>query len=423
MMNYRLLIAVGLVLLMSLCRDMANAQNIVENKYDIKADTALVLPEGMNHVVMDSLLRDWKTRNYILIDTEDCQSSAMNPVFEDKVYIERLSRLPNLIEMPYNAVVRQYIDLYTSRLRPNVSYMLGVANFYFPIFEEALDAYGLPLELKYLPIIESGLNPSAVSRAGAAGLWQFMLTTGRIYGLECNSLVDERRDPIKSTWAAARYLKELYDIYHNWTLVIAAYNCGPGTVNKAIKRNNGKTDYWDLYYSLPKETRGYVPSFIAVNYVMNYYCEHNICPMVADVSLDTDTVHISRQLHFKQISDVCNVPVDKIASLNPQYKSSVIPGKSMVCSLRLPQEDLYNFIINEDSVYRYKENELFKNRKVVDIKQSSASSSSSTKYYKIRRGDSLSTIARKFGTTVSRLKSLNGLKNDRISAGKTIRVR
>ena len=251
-------------------------------------------------------------------------------------------------------------------------------------------------------------------------MWQFMLSTGRIYGLETNSLVDERRDPVKSTWAAAKYLKELYGIYNNWTLVIAAYNCGPGTVNKAIKRNGGKTDYWDLYYSLPKETRGYVPSFIAANYVMNYYCEHNICPMVADVSLDTDTVHISRQLHFGQIAEVCNVNIDKIESLNPQYKKSIIPGQSMVCSLRLPQDDLYNFIINEDSVYKYNTDKYFSNRKIVDIKQPPVSE---TKYYKIRRGDSLSTIARKFGTTVSRLKSLNGLKSDKISAGKTIRVR
>lgn len=412
-----------MVLVMIQLQCLLKAQNVNDyNKYEIKPDSSLVLPEGMNYSVIDSLLSDWRIRNYILIDSADCFSSTINPVFEDSVYIERLSKLPSLIELPYNAVVRQYIDLYTTRLRTSVSYMLGVANFYFPIFEEALDAYDLPLELKYLPVIESSLNPSAVSRAGAAGLWQFMIVTGKMYGLECNSLVDERRDPVKSTWAAVKYLKELYNIYNDWTLAIAAYNCGPGTINKAIKRNNGKTDYWDLYYSLPKETRGYVPSFIAANYVMNYYCEHNICPMVADISLDSDTVHISKQLHFKQISEVCNVPMDKIESLNPQYKKNIIPGQSMVCSLRLSQDDLYNFIINEDSVYRYKADELFTNRKTVDIKQQ-APASTSKKYYKIRRGDSLSTIARKFGTTVSRLKSLNGLKSDRISAGKTIRVR
>lgn len=419
-MNNRIFQIAGLVLLVFLGVDSVFAQENDEKKYVINADTAIVLPEGMTADI-DSLLKDWKIRNYILIDNEDCNSSSLNPVFEDKIYIERLSRLPNVIELPYNAIVRQYIDLYTSRLRTSVSYMLGVANFYFPIFEEALDAYGLPLELKYLPIIESGLNPSAVSRAGASGLWQFMLTTGRIYGLESNSVVDERRDPIKSSWAAARYLKDLYDIYNDWTLVIAAYNCGPGTINKAIKRNNGKTDYWELYYSLPRETRGYVPSFIAANYVMNYYCEHNICPMVADVSLDTDTVHVLKPLHFRQIADICNISVDKIKSLNPQYKTSIIPGQSMECSLRLPQDNLYDFIVYEDSIYNYKVDELFKNRKVVEVKQEAQSSSS--KYYKIRRGDSLSTIARKFGTTVSRLKSLNGLKSDRISAGKTIRVR
>lgn len=420
MMNRIFFVIIGILFFMPFCCNNISAQTEIDNKHNIKADTEIVLPEGLSQSAMDSLLSDWKNKNYIIIGSEDCSDSALNPVFDDKTYIERLSKLPTEIELPYNAVVRQYIDLYTSRFRKNVSYMLGVANFYFPIFEEALDAYGLPLELKYLPIIESGLNPSAVSKAGASGLWQFMLSTGRIYGLETNSLVDERRDPVKSTWAAAKYLKELYGIYNNWTLVIAAYNCGPGTVNKAIKRNGGKTDYWDLYYSLPKETRGYVPSFIAANYVMNYYCEHNICPMVADVSLDTDTVHISRQLHFGQIAEVCNVNIDKIESLNPQYKKSIIPGQSMVCSLRLPQDDLYNFIINEDSVYKYNTDKYFSNRKIVDIKQPPVSE---TKYYKIRRGDSLSTIARKFGTTVSRLKSLNGLKSDKISAGKTIRVR
>lgn len=399
-------------------------ESVTDNKHNIKADSEIVLPEGLNDSAMDSLLSDWKTKNFILIDAEGCENSSLNPYYDDEVYIERLSRMPTIIEMPYNAIVRQYIDFYTTRFREKVSYMLGVANFYMPIFEEALDAYGLPLELKYLPVIESALNPSAVSRAGAAGLWQFMLSTGKIYGLQTNSLVDERRDPIKSTWAAVKYLKELYNIYQNWTLVIAAYNCGPGTINKAIKRNNGKTDYWDIYYSLPKETRGYVPSFIAANYVMNYYCEHNICPMVADLSLDTDTVHISKNLHFQQISDICNVPVDKIKSLNPQYRKDIIPGESMSCTLRLSQDDLYNFIMNEDTVYQHKADIFFTNRRTVDIKeQTTASTSSSKKYYKIRKGDTLSTIARKFGTSVSKIKKLNGMRSDRISAGKTIRVR
>lgn len=418
--------ALGAVLLSTLTQTAAAQQTDTNNRQGIKADTDIVLPEGMQVATMDSLLSDWKTKNFVFIDETDCHPSATNPTYDDQTYIDRLSRIPSLIEMPYNAVVRQYIDLYTTKLRRSVSYMLGVSNFYIPIFEEALDAYGLPLELKYLPIIESALNPSAVSRAGASGLWQFMLATGRIYGLETNSLVDERRDPVKATWAAARHLKQLYDIYQNWTLVIAAYNCGSGTVNKAIKRNNGATDYWELYYSLPKETRGYVPSFIAANYVMTYYCEHNICPLVADVSLDTDTVKISKNLHFQQISAVCGIPMEEIRSLNPQYKKDIIPGTSMDCSLRLPQTELYKFLEMEDSVYAYNADKLFTKRSTVAIKEQTrkgSASGGSGKYYKIRNGDTLSTIARRHGTTVSKIKRLNGMKNDRISAGKTIRVR
>lgn len=198
------------------------------------------LPKSMTYPV-DSLLSDWKAKNYIDLG-KDCSTSTVNPQFSDSVYIDRLSRMPTIMEMPYNEIVRKFIDMYTGRLRNQVAFMLSACNFYMPIFEEALDTYGLPLELKYLPIIESALNPSAVSRAGASGLWQFMLNTGKIYGLESNSLVDERRDPIKATWAAARYLKDMYAIYQDWNLVIAAYNCGPGTINKAIparRRQNG----------------------------------------------------------------------------------------------------------------------------------------------------------------------------------------
>ena len=211
---------------------------------------SIELPKSMTYP-LDSLLNDWKAKNYIDLG-KDCSTSTVNPMFSDSVYIDRLSRMPTVMEMPYNEIVRKFIDMYTGRLRNQVAFMLSACNFYMPIFEEALDAYGLPLELKYLPIIESALNPSAVSRAGACGLWQFMLATGKIYGLESNSLVDERRDPIKATWAAARYLKDMYDIYKDWNLVIAAYNCGPGTINKAIRRSGGKTDYWEIYNYLPQ---------------------------------------------------------------------------------------------------------------------------------------------------------------------------
>ena len=223
----------------------------------------LEFPESMQSD-MDSLFWDWQSKNYITID-ENCRMLPEGPSVSDSVYIDRLSRIPSIIEMPFNDIVKKHIEAYTGRLRNKVSFMLAAANFYMPIFEEALDTYDLPMELKYLPIIESALNPKALSRQRASGLWQFMLRTSKQYGLETNSLVEERFDPVKSTWAAVRYLKELYGIYNDWNLVLAAYNCGPGNVNKAIRRAGGSTDYWDLYPFLPKETRGYVPGFIAAN--------------------------------------------------------------------------------------------------------------------------------------------------------------
>lgn len=396
----------------------ALAQNETTGKYE-----EVVIPQALEQPI-DSLLDEWKVKHYVLASDSDCMKGS-NPYFPDSVYIDRLVKMPTVMEMAYNEVVRKYIDTYVEgKMREKVSYMLGAANFYIPIFEEALEAYGLPLELKYLPIIESALNPSAVSRAGAAGLWQFMTSTAKIYGLTVNSLVDERRDPIKSTWAAVRYLKDLYDIYKDWNLVIAAYNCGPGNVNKAIKRTEGKADYWEIYYNLPKETRGYVPAFIAANYVMTYYCDHNICPMQTDLSMTTDTIHVNRQLHFKQIAEVCDIPMDEIRDLNPQYRRDIIPGNSQECILRLPNEHLYTLISNMDSVYNHKKNQLFTHRATVNLKETtSAKQASAVVYHKIRSGDTLSTIARRYGTTVSRIKKLNGLKNNNIRAGKTIRVK
>ena len=396
----------------------ALAQNETTDKYE-----EVVIPQALEQPI-DSLLDEWKVKHYVLASDSDCMKGS-NPYFPDSVYIDRLVKMPTVMEMAYNEVVRKYIDTYVEgKMREKVSYMLGAANFYIPIFEEALEAYGLPLELKYLPIIESALNPSAVSRAGAAGLWQFMTSTAKIYGLTVNSLVDERRDPIKSTWAAARYLKDLYDIYKDWNLVIAAYNCGPGNVNKAIKRTEGKADYWEIYYNLPKETRGYVPAFIAANYVMTYYCDHNICPMQTDLSMTTDTIHVNRQLHFKQIAEVCDIPMDEIRDLNPQYRRDIIPGNSQECILRLPNEHLYTLISNMDSVYNHKKDQLFTHRATVNLKETtSAKQASAVVYHKIRSGDTLSTIARRYGTTVSRIKRRHGLKNNNIRAGKTIRVK
>ena len=395
--------------------------NIVINENGTQHTDTIDLPAGMTYP-LDSLLNDWKAKTYIDLG-KDCSTSTTNPLFSDSVYIDRLSRMPVIMEMPYNDIVRKFIDTYTNRLRGQVAFMLSANNFYMPIFEEALDAYNLPLELKYLPIIESALNPSAVSRAGATGLWQFMLATGKLYGLESNSLVDERRDPIKATWAAARYLKDMYDIYKDWNLVIAAYNCGPGNINKAIRRAGGKTDYWEIYNYLPRETRGYVPAFIAANYVMTYYCKHNICPMETNIPKSTDTIQVNQKLHFEQIADICHIPVEEIKSLNPQYKRNIVPGDSKPCILRLPTETISTFIDNQDTIYAHRSKELFKNRRTVaSVDAKTSSGNGKVIYYKIRNGDTLSNIASKYGVSVRQLRQWNGLRNNKIRAGKRLKI-
>ena len=418
------------------------AQNDITIQDDKTGKEEIIeMPEGMT-IEFDSLLTDWKAQTYLERDT-DCNMQDVNPYFEKEVYIERLSRIPSVMEMPYNSIIQKFIDQYSGKLRQSVSYMLGAANFYIPIFEEALDLYQLPLELKYLPVIESALDPRAVSHVGATGLWQFMLPTAKRYNLKINSLVDERRDPIKSTFAAAQYLRDLYKIYGDWNLVIAAYNCGPTVINKAIHRAGGVNDYWAIYPYLPKETRGYVPAFIAANYIMNYYCEHNICPMKTRTLALTDTVMISKDLNFGQIAAVCNLDINAIRALNPQYKTDIIPGNSEACILRLPQESVMSFIDAGDSVYKYRVEDYFTKRNSVEIDEqelnkvtqsskSSRSSSRSRSRYSSRRrsknvtvrsGQTLSEIAQKYGTTVSKLRRLNGIKGSNIRAGKKIRVK
>ncbi len=399
-------------------------------------DGEIALPEGMT-TELDSLLTEWNNRSYLIPDG-DC-TTGENPEFDKETYIHRLQRLPNVIEMPYNDVVRSMIDQYTGRLRRTVSIMLGASNFYIPIFEEALEAYQLPLELKYLPVIESALNPMAVSRAGAVGLWQFMITTGKQYGLEITSLIDERKDPIKASYAAAHYLKDLYDIFGDWSLAIASYNCGPNNVRKAITRAGGERDYWKIYPYLPRETRGYVPAFIAANYVMNYYCEHNICPASTMLPASTDTVRLNRNLHVDQIVAKCNVPADEVRALNPQYRTALIPGDSHTCTLRLPTLAMNAFIEAGDSIYSYRATELLTSRREIEIAQDESparKSKVSTRKGRrgrsrgrggssvtVRRGDNLGAIARRNGTTVAKLRRLNGLRGNNIRAGQKLRVK
>lgn len=393
-----------------------------------KAQKQVAIPSDLPPALADQLdkkLTDWQTKHLLKPD-KNCKSNEINPTYSDSVYIDRLSRIPTTIEMPFNKIVRRYIDVYAGKNRTKVAYMLGAANFYMPIFEEALDAYQMPLELKYLPIIESALNPTAKSRVGASGLWQFMYSTGRIYGLTSNTYIDERRDPIKSTWAAAKYLKDLYGIYHDWILVIAAYNCGPGNVNKAIRRNNGNRDFWKIYESLPRETRGYVPAFIAANYIMTYYCKHNICAMESEYPIDTDTLHINKNLHLKQVADLCDISLEQLQSLNPQYKKDVLPGRTKTCILRLPRKIMGQFIDYGKKIYEHHKEKFFTNRTVVQLKSASKSSKSygsgRVTYHKIRRGESLSTIAHKYRTSVSKIKEWNKLRNSSIRAGKKLKI-
>ena len=430
-----------IIALMFLATITAKAQNdITVHDDQTGKDEEIGIPEAMT-LDIDTLLRQWNASQYLEADT-NCNMQDVNPVFSDSIYVDRLSRIPTIMEMPYNNIVRKFIDQYTGRLRHSVSYMLGATNFYIPIFEEALALYNLPLELKYLPVIESALDPTAVSRKGATGLWQFMLSTAKRYDLKINSLVDERRDPIKASFAAAQYLNDLYKVYGDWNLVIAAYNCGPTSLNKAIHRAGGSKDYWTIYPYLPKETRGYVPAFIAANYVMNYYCEHNICPMRARLIDGNDTVVVNKDLHLEQVASVCGVEMEKIKAFNPQYKTSLVPGNSYDCILRLPSEAALKFIDLGDSVYSYRSSELLTKRKTVEIdevelekqqnsarrsysssRRRSSRSSRRSKSVTIKNGQTLSEIAEKYGTSVSTLRRLNGIKGSSIRAGKKIRVK
>lgn len=380
-------------------------------------DSAIVYPESMTENLSD-LLRSWQLD---LSKAElDCKS-GQNIVFNDSVYIRRLHNLPSEMELSFNSVVKNYIEMYTVRKREQVSYMLALGDYYYPMFEQALDRYGLPLELKYLPVIESALNPVAVSRAGATGLWQFMLRTGKGYGLDVNSLVDERRDPYKSTDAAARYLKDLYAIYGDWNLVIAAYNCGPGNVNKAIARSGGRRDYWEIYYFLPRETRGYVPAFIAANYVMNHYADHHICHAhSSSLTVALDTVHVNKRMHLEQVAGVLNISLEELKRLNPQYKRNIVPGDSKVHALVLPSEKMYAFIDKNNDILNYDRNRYFTHRASTEAYldgSASLSGNVSNVYYRVKKGDNLSVIASRHGVRVSQLQSWNGLKSTKLNIG------
>ncbi len=371
------------------------------------------IPESLDMNV-DSLLTIW-SRSYFT-NKHNNKENKGNPVISDAVYADRLSKLPRVIPMTFNETVRSCIDLYADRRRSLMEYVLGWSDFYFPMFEEMLDRYQLPLELKYLAVVESALNPTAHSRMGASGIWQFILPTGKVYGLEINSLVDERRDPVKSTEAACRYFKAMYELYGDWYLAIASYNCGPGNVTKAINRANGERDFWKIYPYLPSETRMYVPLFIAVNYVMAYYHEHNLYPAEINLPLSTDTVMINREIHFDQIAEVMKIDKQQLRDLNPQYKRDIIPGHSKPYALQLPAAYAYGFVQLEDSIAKYRSNELFVNR------TNNAISHQEKIKHKVKAGETMLSIANQYGVNSTQIKRWNGMKSSRVSSGRVLTI-
>ena len=419
-MNKKLLLIFCMLLMVS--TTWAQVYDNDDDESSEEDEITVIDPEGNEEVIefpeamtydLDSLLNLYMAKTY-LDEPDDCNMKNVNPTYSKEDYIDRLYRMPCVMEMAYNDVVQKFIDRYSGRLRHSISYMLGASNFYMPIFEEALEAYQLPLELKYLPIIESALNPKAVSRVGATGLWQFMLTTGKQYGLQVNSLVDERRDPVKSSYAAARYLSDLYKIFGDWNLVIAAYNCGPANINKAIHRANGTSkgqdqtangqqlnkDYWHIYPYLPKETRGYVPAFIAANYIMTYYSQHNICPMTTRLPAKTDTIMVNRNIHLEQVAEVVGINIDLLRSLNPMYRRDIVPGATELSPIHLPQTEVGRFIDLQDSICNYRVNELLNKRTEVEVKDDVP-----TYYHKSKRYTKRRSTARKRRATASKRRS------------------
>jgi len=380
---------------------------------------------------LDSLLNLWYVNQSLENATDDylAEADTLIPDFPDSVYMQRLAEIPSVVDLTYNRIVKNYINVYSRKRREQVRIMLGLSDYYFPAFEEIFDLYGVPYEIKYLSIIESALNPRAVSRVGAVGAWQFMYSTGKHYGLTINSLVDQRRDPIEATHAAARFLSDLYDIYHDWTLALAAYNCGPGNVNKAIRRSGGRRNFWDIYYFLPRETRGYVPAFIAATYIMNYQDEHLISRAPHSLPLATDTMMVYEPVHLKQVAEVLDIPIALLRDINPQYRVDIVPGTAkQAYAIRIPQEQVGPFIDLQDSIFAYKDSVFFDPGKKVASPQRYSSSYRvdlpEDKYdklsYTVKSGDNVGFIADWYDVRASDLRYWNNISRNLIRAGQKL---
>lgn len=380
---------------------------------------------------LDSLLNLWYLNQSLetAVDDYDPEADTLFPDFPDSVYIRRLSEIPSVVDLTYNRIVKNYINVYTRKRREQMRIMLGLSDYYFPIFEEIFDLYGVPYELKYLSVIESALNPRAVSRASAVGTWQFMYSTGRQYGLTINSLVDERRDPVASTHAAARFLVDLHHIYHDWTLALAAYNCGPGNVNKAIRRSGGRRDFWEIYYYLPRETRGYVPAFIAATYAMNYYPDHLITRAPLQLPRHTDTIVVHEPVHLQQVAGVLHIPIGQLRELNPQYREDIVPGTARQgYAIKIPMEQTAAFIDLQDSIFTYRDSLYFDKGKLVASPQRYTASYRvdlpPDKYdkltYTVQSGDNVGFIADWYDVRASDLRYWNNINRDIIRTGQKL---
>ncbi len=448
-MNKSILVAVFAVGLNAM--SVMGAQSILEIKNSITDDN-IIAPESFE--TQTRLLEEnFYLKNYVVPGIDLGASQTATPA----EYEERLKRLPTEIELPYNSIVGNYINMYLTKRRSLVADMLALHSYYGPIFVEELLKEGMPTELQYLPVIESAINPNAVSRAGAAGLWQFMPATAKGLGMEVNSLIDERRDARLSSRNAARYLKQLYEIYNDWSLAIAAYNCGPGNVNKALRRagGEGKKDYWEIYSYLPAETRGYVPAFIAANYVMNYYNKHGISPTVIKRHLTTDTVQVNKYIHFNQIAVVLNIPVDEIRMLNPQYRKDIIPGDYRPYLLTLPTQQCLSYVMSEKRIVDY-DADRYARRSYVEpgensepeivagdngvanlaqasrqtanaqtnneIAQTQMSEKMVVKTHVVTRGESIRDIARQYGVSATDIKRWNQLRRGKVKEGDKLKI-
>ena len=405
------------------CRvQLSRFDSLASEMMEVYEDEDVLVAEEQRELSTDSLLSIWylQRRMNSLPDTAsyNLDSVHLTSKVPDSVLVSRLTKMNSYITLPFNETVKNYMVLYAEKMPAKMSTILSLSTYYFPIFEEVFAKYNLPLELKYMAVVESALNPTAYSRAGARGPWQFIYSTARNYGLKINSFVDERMDVEKATDAAARYLSDAYRIFGDWALAISSYNCGAGNVNKAIKRSGGKKDFWSIYPYLPREMRGYMPAFVGAMYAMTYYRECGLVPQECSLPVACDTFLVHRNLHFKQINEVVGVPMQTLKDLNPEYMNSIIPGNEGECVLRLPYAYSGEFIEHQDSLYAHRSSELLSDKVMKEVKDGTSNRIT----YRVKSGDYLGKIARKYHVSVAQLKKWNGLRSDNLRIGQVLYI-